>query len=432
MKDLVIAEGVRTPFIKSGSDARDMSAADFGTQVMKALLERAPIKPKEIDEIIFGCVAQPFDQANVTRVAQIQAGLPLDIPAYTVHRNCASSMQSVTNACEEILSGRAEVVIAGGMESLSNTPLVYNKAATAFFTRLAKAKSIAAKLAVLASLRPSMFFNPRISLMEGLTDPTCGLNMGQTAEILAREFGITRLQQDQFSVDSHLKAAAARKSGRFAREIASVYPPPKFAPLSQDNGIREDSSIDKLAKLKPFFDKNNGTVTAANSSQITDGAVALLITTAERAKAMGIKPLARIVGSAYAGLDPRRMGLGPVYSSAKLLKSLNMTMKQIQLVEINEAFAAQVLSCEKAFASDVIAKERLGLDAAPGAIDPSMLNVNGGAVALGHPVGSSGGRLLLTLAHELIERNLERGLATLCVGGGQGAAFVIERTEYTR
>jgi acetyl-CoA C-acetyltransferase/acetyl-CoA acyltransferase len=432
MKELVIAEGVRTPFIKSGTDARDLSAADLGAQVMKALFERAPIKPSDVDELIFGCVAQPFDQANVTRVAQIQAGLPLDIPAYTVHRNCASSMQSVTNACEEILSGRAEVVIAGGMESLSNTPLVYNKAATDFFGKLSRAKTLPAKLAILASFRPAMFFNPRISLMEGLTDPTCGLNMGQTAEILAREFGISRAEQDQFSVDSHLKAAAARKSGRFAREISSVYAPPKFTPISQDNGIREDSSVEKLGKLKAVFEKNNGTVTAGNSSQITDGAVALLITTAERAKALGIKPLARIAGSAYAGLDPRRMGLGPVYSSAKLLKSLGMTMKQMQLFEINEAFAAQVLSCLKAFESDTIAKERLGLDAAPGAIDPKLLNVNGGAVALGHPVGSSGGRLLLTLAHELIERKLERGLATLCVGGGQGAAFVIERTDYTR
>jgi acetyl-CoA acyltransferase len=277
-----------------------------------------------------------------------------------------------------------------------------------------------------------MFFNPRISLAEGLSDPTCGLNMGQTAEILAREFGIGRAEQDAFAVQSHLKAAAARKSGRLAREIAPVYAPPKFTPIKDDNGIREDSSVEKLGKLKPVFDKVTGTVTAGNSSQITDGAVALLITTAERAKAMGIKPLARIAGSAYAGLDPSRMGLGPVFSSAKLFKNLGLTMKQMNLVEINEAFAAQVLSCLQAFASDKISKEHLGLEGAPGEVDPAILNVNGGAIALGHPVGSSGGRLLLTLATELIERKLERGLATLCVGGGQGAAFVIERTEYTR
>ncbi len=429
--DIVIAEGVRTAFIKSGTEAKGLQAADLGAQILKALLERAPIDAKEIDEIVFGCVAQPFDQANVTRVAQIQAGLPLSIPAYTVHRNCSSSMQSVTDAFEKIRSGAAEVVVAGGMESLSNTPLVYNKAFTEFFTRLSGAKTGMQKLSVLSSFRPAML-NPRISLAEGLTDPTCGLNMGQTAEILAREFGISRAEQDAFSVDSHKKAAAARKSGRLGREIAPLFAPPNFSPITQDNGIREDSSLEKLAKLRPVFDKNNGTVTAGNSSQITDGAVALLITTAARAQAWGIKPMARIVGSAYAGLDPRRMGLGPVYSSSKLLKRLGMTMAQMQLVEINEAFAAQVLSCLKAFGSDSIAKERLGLDAAPGAIDPAILNVNGGAVALGHPVGSSGGRLLLTLAHELIERKLERGLATLCVGGGQGAAFVIERTEYTR
>jgi acetyl-CoA acetyltransferase family protein len=432
MKDLVIVEGVRTPFIKAGSDAKDLSASDLGVQVLKALFERAPIKAEEVDEIIFGCVAQPFDQANVTRVAQLKAGLPESIPSYTVHRNCASSMQSVTNACEEILSGRAEVVIAGGMESLSNTPLVYNKAATAFFGRMAKAKSVGQKIGVLSSLRPSMFFNPRISLLEGLSDPTCGLGMGQTAEVLAREFGISRLEQDTFSVESHLKAAVARKSGRLAKEISPLFSPPKFLPIKDDNGIREDSTVERLAKLKPVFDRVTGTVTAGNSSQITDGAVALLITTAERAKAWGIKPLARIMGSAYAGLDPRRMGLGPVYSSAKLLKQLGLSMEDMQLVEMNEAFAAQSLACMKAFESDAIAKSHLGLDKAPGEIHPAILNVNGGAIALGHPVGSSGGRLLLTLAMELVERKLERGLATLCVGGGQGAAFVIERTSYTR
>lgn len=432
MKDLVIAEGVRTPFLKAGSDAKDLSASDLGVQVLKALFERAPIKPEEVDEYIFGCVAQPFDQANVTRVAQIKAGLPLQTPSYTVHRNCSSSMQSVTNACEQILSGRAEVVVAGGMESLSSTPLVYNKAATAFFGKLSRAKTLGARLSAFATLRPSMFFNPRISLMEGLTDPTCGLGMGQTAEILAREFGITRNDQDAFSVQSHLKAAAARKSGRLAKEIAPLFAPPKFTPLKDDNGIREDSSVEKLGKLKPVFDRVTGTVTAGNASQITDGAVALLITTAERAKAWGIKPLAKISGSAYAGLDPRRMGLGPVYSTAKLLKQLNMTMKQIGIVEMNEAFAAQSIACLKAFESDSIAKDRLGLDAAPGAIDPAILNVNGGAIALGHPVGSSGGRLLLTTAIELAERKLEYGLATLCVGGGQGAAFVLQRTEYCR
>jgi len=429
---LVIAEGVRTPFLKSGSDAKDLSAAELGRQVLQALFKRAPVDPKEVDEIIFGCVAQPFDAANVTRVAAINAGLPLSIPAYTVHRNCSSSMQSVTNACEMILSGRAQVVVAGGMESLSSTPLVYNKKATDWFAKLGRAKTPMQKATLFLKAPWGDFFKPRISLMEGLSDPTCGLGMGQTAEILANEFGISRAQQDQFSVESHQKAAKAQAAGRFDREIAPLFAGKDLAPILKDNGIRPDSSLEKLAKLKTVFARDHGTVTAGNASQITDGAVALLVTTLDRAKAWGLKPLAVIKGQAYAGLDPKRMGLGPVYSTGKLFKQMGLKMADMDVVEINEAFAAQVLSCLKGFEDPKIAVDRLGLDSAAGALDPAKLNINGGAIALGHPVGSSGGRLLLTVAHELIERNAHRGLATLCVGGGQGAAFVLERTSETR
>ena len=431
-QELVILDGVRTPFIKSGSDAKDLSAADLGRQVLQALFKKVPVDPNLVNEFIFGCVAQPFDAANVTRVAQINAGLPISIPAYTVHRNCSSSMQSVTNACEQILSGRGDFIVAGGMESLSQTPLVYSKKATAWFGKLGRAKTLGQKLGLFAGLPLGEFLKPRISLMEGLSDPTCGLGMGQTAEILAREFGLTRLQQDEYSVQSHKKAAAARKSGRLAKEIAPLFAPPEMKPLMDDNGIREDSSVERLAKLPTVFDRAHGTVTAGNASQITDGAVALIITTREKAESLGIKPLCRIVDSAYAGLDPQRMGLGPVYSSGKLFKKHGFSMKDMDIVEINEAFAAQVLSCLHAFGSDKISKERLGLDRAAGEVDPTKLNVNGGAIALGHPVGSSGGRLLLTTAMELIERDKQRGLATLCVGGGQGAAFVLERTSWTR
>jgi acetyl-CoA acetyltransferase family protein len=429
---LVIVEGVRTPFLKSGSDAKDLSAAELGKQILQALLKKIPLNPAEIDEIIFGCVAQPFDQANVARVAHIKSGLPLSIPSYTVHRNCSSSMQSVTNACEQILSGRAQVVIAGGTESLSSTPLVYNPKATAWFGKLSRAKTFGQRLGLMLGAPWGAFLKPRISLMEGLTDPTCGLNMGQTAEILANEFGLSRAQQDQFSVESHQKAAKAQAAGRFDREISPLFCPPTMAPVSKDNGIRPDSSLEKLAKLKTVFAKEHGTVTAGNASQITDGAVALVVTTMEKAQAWGIKPLAVIKGQAYAGLDPQRMGLGPVYSTGRLFKQLGLTMQQMDVVEINEAFAAQVLACTHAFASEEISTKRLGLDKAAGELDPAKLNVNGGAIALGHPVGSSGGRLLLTLAHELIARDKAMGLATLCVGGGQGAAFVLERNSQTR
>ncbi len=263
--------------------------------------------------------------------------------------------------------------------------------------------------------------------MEGLSDPTCGLGMGQTAEILANEFGISRLQQDEYYVQSHQKAAAARKSGRLAKEIAPLFCPPDMKPLLDDNGIREDSSVERLAKLATVFDRAHGTVTAGNASQITDGAVALIITTREKAEALGIKPLARIAGSAYAGLDPKRMGLGPVYSSGKLFKKHGWSMKDMDLVEINEAFAAQVLSCLHAFASEEISTKRLGLDKAAGELDPAKLNVNGGGIALGHPVGSSGGRLLLTLATELIERDKRARAGHALRGRRPGAAFVLER-----
>jgi acetyl-CoA C-acetyltransferase/acetyl-CoA acyltransferase len=377
-------------------------------------------------------VAQPFDAANVTRVAQIKAGLPLSIPAYTVHRNCSSSMQSVTNACEQILAGRARLVVAGGMESLSNTPLVYNQKAVDWFNRLAKAKTPGQRLGLFLGAPWSALLQPRVSLMEGLTDPTCGLSMGQTAEILANEFAIDRTRQDRFAVESHHKAARAQAAGRFDREIAPLFCPPSMAPVVKDNGIRPDSSLEKLAKLKTVFAREHGTVTAGNASQITDGAVALVVTTMEQAQALGLKPLAVIRGQAYAGLEPQRMGLGPVYATARLFKELGLTMRQMDLVEINEAFAAQVLACLQAFGSEEIATRRLGLDKAVGELDPAKLNVNGGAIALGHPVGSSGGRLLLTLAHELIAQDKTLGLATLCVGGGQGAAFVLERTSQTK
>ena len=429
--ELVIVDGVRTPFLKSGSDAKDMPAAELGRQVMQAVFKKLPIAPQEVDEVIFGCVAQPFDQANVARVAAINAGLPWSIPAYTVHRNCSSSMQSVTNACEMILSGRAQVVLAGGMESLSSTPLVYNPKATAWFGKLSRAKTGMQRLQLMLGAPWGEFFKPRISLAEGLSDPTCGMNMGQTAELLANEFGISRTQQDQFAVESHQKAAKAQAAGRFDREIAPLFCPPSMAPVSKDNGIRPDSSLEKLAKLKTVFAKEHGTVTAGNASQITDGAVGMIITTMEKAQAWGIKPLAVIKGQAYAGLDPKRMGLGPVYSTGRLFKQLALTMKDMDVVEINEAFAAQVLACLQAFGSETISKDRLGLDHAVGELDPAKLNVNGGGIALGHPVGSSGGRLLLTTAHELILRDKKLGLATLCVGGGQGAAFVLERNERT-
>ena len=431
MKEIVVLGGVRTPFLKSGTVARNVSAQELARQVLVALFKRFPVKPAEVDEVILGCVAQPAEAANVTRVASINAGIPLSVPSFTVQRNCASSMQSVSSAIDMILAGRAEMVVAGGTESLSNSPLIYNHEFTEFFGRLSRARTRLKKLKVLASFRPSML-QPRIGLMEGLTDPTCGMIMGRTAEVLARDLGLTRHEQDAYALSSHHKALLARKSGRFAMEIAPLFIPPKFEPVVDDNGIHEDGPEEMLAKLRPVFDRTHGTVTAGNSSQITDGAVALFITTMERAKAMGVKPLARITGHTFAGLEPQRMGLGPVAATAKLLPKLGLSLGDMQLIEINEAFAAQVLACVRVAGSDRLMAERFGISKALGEINPEILNVNGGAIALGHPVGSSGARLLMTLALELGIRKLQRGLAGLCVGGGQGAAFVLERTEDTQ
>jgi len=431
MKEIVLLGGVRTPFLRAGTIARDLTAQELARQVLVALFKRVPVRSSEVDEVILGCVAQPAEAANVARVASINAGIPLSVPSFTVQRNCASSMQAVSSAIDMILAGRAEMVVAGGTESLSNSPLIYNHQFTDFFGRLSRAKTRFKKLKVLASFRPSML-KPRIGLVEGLTDPTCGMIMGRTAEVLARDLGLTRHEQDAFALSSHHKALEARKKGRFALEITPLFIPPQFTPVVDDNGIHEDEPEDMLARLHPAFDRAHGTVTAGNSSQITDGAVALIITTMERARSMGIKPLARISGHAFAGLEPQRMGLGPVAAAAKLLPLIGMKLSDMQLIEINEAFAAQVLACVRVAGSDRLMAERFGISRALGEINPAILNVNGGAIALGHPVGSSGGRLLLTLALEMGIRNLQKGLAALCVGGGQGAAFVLERTRDTQ
>jgi acetyl-CoA acetyltransferase family protein len=283
------------------------------------------------------------------------------------------------------------------------------------------------KLSLFTKIKGS-FFKPIIGLQLGLTDGFCGLNMGETAEILAREFKINREEQDKFAMASHNKAEQATKDGILQEEIMPVPVPPKFDKVvSEDNGIRNGQNMEALAKLRPVFDRRTGTVTAGNASQITDGAAMLLIMEEEKAKAAGYKPLARIKSFAFAALDPKRMGLGPVYSTKLAMEKAGMTMKDMQRVEINEAFSVQVLANLKIAESKELSKKYLGMNKALGAVDPEILNVNGGAVALGHPVGSSASRLLLTLAKELVRKDLQTGLATLCVGGGQGAAFILER-----
>ena len=421
---LVIIEGVRTPFSKMGTDLARLGPEELGRIAVNALLTKTGLNPALIDEVIFGCVGQPADAANVARVIALRAGIPEHVPAFTVHRNCASGCEAVTQAYEKMLAGRGEIFVVGGTESMSQVPLLYTHQAAAKFAKLARAKSIGQRLGAMLSFRPADF-KPRIGLQLGLTDPVCGLNMGETAEILAREYGVTRDKQDAFALESHARAVAARE--KLEEEICPIYPPSTKAVVSGDNGPRKEQTIAALTKLKPVFDRKNGTVTAGNSSQITDGAVALLVMSEMKAAELGMTPIGAMTGYAYAGCDPQRMGLGPVYAIAEAERRTGITLDHADLVEINEAFAAQVIACLACLKSDEFAQKYLKRDHHVGKIPKDVLNVNGGAIALGHPVGATGARLILSSLKELNRRQGKRALISLCVGGGQGAAIWLER-----
>ena len=423
---LAIVAGCRTPFCKAGSELEGASAADLATHVFRELLDRTGFDPRGIDEVILGCGGPDAREANVARVAALRAGVPQEVPAVTVQRNCASGMDALFEAELRLRAGDGEVFLVGGTESMSNFPLLMGKRLTRFFGRLAKARSLPQKALAFASFRPGMLA-PRIALQEGLTDPVSGLIMGLTAENLARRFGIGRAEQDRFALRSHERAERAQKDGRFAREIAPLAAPPRYRSLlAADNGIRYGQSLDALARLRPVFDRREGDVTVGNACQVSDGATGLLVMSLARAQALGMTPLATVRGQARAGLAPEVMGLGPVHATPKALAAAGLGFGDLELFEINEAFAAQVLACERAFASERFCREQLGLPRALGEIDPQLLNVNGGAIALGHPIAASGARLVLTLAHELRARGKRYGLASLCIGGGQGQAVILE------
>ena len=424
MEKVVIVEGLRTPYIKAGTDFKHLSAVELGRVALKELIEKTDIEPSLLDEVIRGNVSQPVDSANPSRVIALRAQIPQSVPAYTVHRNCASGMQAVTNAYLQIIAGESEVVVAGGVESMSQIPFYFTPELQEIITKFQRAKTISQRLNLLSGIR-AHHLKPVIGVMLGLTDPVCGKNMGETAEILARDFAITREDQDRFSLISHQKAIAARE--RLAEEIVPVFTPPDYKVVEKDNGPREQQTIEALKKLKTVFDKKYGTVTAGNASQLTDGAAMLLVMTEKIAKKLGYEPLGYIKSFAYAGLDPARMGLGPVFATYKVLKKAKVKLSDIQLIELNEAFAAQVIACEKAFISEEFAEKHFGEKKAIGKLNQDIMNVNGGAIALGHPVGSTGARIILTLLREMKRRDLNLGLATLCIGGGQGGAVIVER-----
>jgi acetyl-CoA C-acetyltransferase len=426
MRDVYIVDGARSPFLKAKGKPGPFSASDLAVNAGKELLQRQPFSPKEFNEVVLGCVMPSFDEANIARVVTLRLGCGKAMPAYTVQRNCASGMQSLDSAAKDIASGRHDLVLAGGTEAMSRAPLLFNEHYAAWLSGVMSAKDFKNKLAAISKFRPA-YLKPVIALLRGLTDPTVNLSMGQTAENLAYRFSITREEMDQFALESHQLAMAGQEHHHFA-EILSIYGS-RGDFYSADDGIRQDSSMEKLAALKPYFDKKFGSVTAGNSSQISDGAALLILASKEAVKKYNLPVLAKIIDIQWAGVDPAEMGLGPVYATHKLLKNQQLKMEDIDYWEINEAFAAQVIACLRAWESDEYCQKNLGTAAALGTIDRSRLNVDGGAIAIGHPVGASGARITLHLTEVLKRQQAKRGIATICIGGGQGGALLIENVS---
>lgn len=423
---VAIVAGARTPFAKAGTALKETHVTELARVVIQETLYRAEFPAEQVDEVILGNVVMPADATNPARISAIWAGVPDRVPALTVQRNCASGMEALAQGAMRIRSGEARAVVAGGAESMSTLPLLLPKETLEPMSRLARAKSVWQKAAATAALRPR-HFKPVAALEQGLTDPSCDMIMGKTAEVLAHEFGIARRAQDEYALRSHQRAGAAAQAGRFSDEMSPFYAGDRFEAVTQDVGPRGNQTMEALAKLRPLFDRRDGTVTVGNSCQVTDGAASMLLTDAGYAREHGLPVLGYVRAYAVAGLDPKRMGLGPVFAIDKLLRQTGLGLSDIGLFEINEAFAAQVLACLAAMGSRQFAREHLDRDEALGAIDPERLNVNGGAIALGHPVGATGARIVLTLLMEMRRRNVELGVAALCVGGGQGAAMLLER-----
>ncbi|TAK73209.1 MAG: acetyl-CoA C-acetyltransferase [Gammaproteobacteria bacterium] len=425
-REVYIVDGARTPFLKAKGQPGPFSASDLALQAGRELLSRQPFSPKELGEVVIGCVMPSADEANIGRVISLRLGCGKTIPAWTVQRNCASGMQALDSAIKDIGMGRHDLVLAGGTEAMSRAPLLFNEGMVKWMAALNSAKGWKGKLKAYTQFKPT-YLRPVIALLKGLTDPLVNLNMGQTAENLAYRFNITREQMDQFAFESHQLAAAAQEQHHFSEVL------PAFGTsgdlYTTDDGIRRDSSMEKLATLKPFFDKKFGSVTAGNSSQVSDGAALLILASKEAVKKYHLPVLARIVDVEWAGVDPAEMGLGPVYAVSKLLQRFNLQMNDIDYWEINEAFAAQVLACLAAWENEDYCRQNLGLSQALGRIDRSRLNVDGGAIALGHPVGASGARIALHLAEVLRRQQAKRGIATICIGGGQGGAMLIEQVS---
>ena len=423
-RPVFIIDGSRTPFLKARSGPGPFTPVDLAVQCGRPLLARQPFAPSAFDRVILGCVNVIADEMNPARVAALRLGMGESMVAFTVQINCGSGMQSIDTGYRYIREGVSDLILAGGAEALSYAPLVWPAAGVRWFAGLAGAKGLGEKILAALKTRPS-YFKPIIGLERGLTDPITELNMGQTAEVVGHLFGITRAESDAYAAESHKRLANAQSQGFLKGEVETAFSRDgKF--YDHDDGVRPDSTPETLAKLKPVFERPWGQVTAGNSSQITDGASWVILASEEAVAKHGLKPEAVILDSQWSALDPSIMGLGPVLSATALLKRNDLTLQDVETWELNEAFATQVLGCLAAWNDEKFCREILGLEGAAGEIDQAKLNVDGGAISLGHPVGTSGNRIVLHLVNAMKRLGTRRGVATECIGGGQGGAMLIE------
>ncbi|HEY8196222.1 MAG TPA: acetyl-CoA C-acyltransferase [Gemmatimonadales bacterium] len=421
---VAIIAGVRTPFTKSGTVFRDVSATALARHAVRELLYRSEIDGREIDEVVFSQVVPSALTPNVAREVSLLPQLPPSVPAYTLNRACASAAQAINNAADQILLGHADAVLAGGVESLSDIPILHSRRFSQVLVDASKARSFGGRIAAMSRTRP----RDLIPVSPAIAEPSTGESMGQSAEKMAKENAISREEQDRLALMSHQRAAAATADGRLTAEIAPWFSGPEMDQvITGDNGVRSDTSLDALAKLKPVFDRKYGTVTAGNSSPLTDGAAAVLLMAEEKAKALGHQPLAYIRSYAVSAVDPGwQLLMGPVFAVPKALERAEITWSELGLVEIHEAFAAQVLSNVQAWGSQAWA-DRLGLPGPVGEVDWERTNVSGGSIAIGHPFAATGARLVTTLANEMRRRDVQFGLLSICAQGGMGYAMVLER-----
>ena len=427
-RKVYIVDGSRTPQLKSRGKVGPFSAGDLAVAAAKPLLLRNNFPLDALDEVILGCMMPGEREANIGRVVALRLGIPQSVPAWTVQRNCASGMQSVDSAFKNIRNGDANLVLAGGVEAMSRAPVLLNHTMVNWLGDFMRARSIPQKLTSIAKLR-GKHFTPVIALLHGLTDDTVGLNMGETAEIIADKFGISRQQMDEYAMNSHHRLAKAHDAG-YLDEIEVLYDD-RGNFYDHDDGVRADSSLESLAKLRPAFDKKYGKVTAGNSAQITDGASWLLLASEAAVKQYNLPVMASITDTQWAGLDPAVMGMGPVHAMTPIMQRNQLSIDDIDYWEINEAFATQVLGCVQAWQQDDYCKDNLQLDKAMGEIPYDKLNIDGGGVSLGHPVGASGARIILHLCKILQRTNARQGMASLCIGGGQGGAMLLQNESTT-